>query len=407
MLKSYTELVLHRSRLIQYSKSSVSFRTFSATSSFTDVEGNKRNSKNEDITYSNQNQQENMLEKHRKLIYKLSMSNVHSMGWTDKAVASAVHEADLPLTLSGLMFEQKGSNGDSSLDAALVHRYMENCNMKLRKTLREDPYVNDLDDVDKQIQMQPRLSDIPQRLNFSLRTRLEMLIPYIRSKRWHEAMAIGSLPQNTIQTAHKLEELVDIILADLNTSFGEDTIQKFCYGLLHKTAIGGVYVATELHMLADESTDFADSWIFLNDRISELQSIAGIVSASESNGQLGINGTMLALSAVVGSMGSAALSLGQPLAKGVVSAAAGSLLPTIMTFMQPMQSPMPGSNPSDYQTKPNFNQKSRVYSTNSGQTTPELVHDAINNNDVSCYLLILLLSLINFLSYSYYFSHRW
>ena len=345
-----------------------------------------------DEKISQHSQQQEKLTQHRQLIYELSLSNVHSMGWTDKAIVHAVNEANLPLTLSGLMFDSSSKSSissgsdNTSLDVALVHRFMEQCNLKLRQILRDNSFANGMDKNGEDIEYKQSISDIPERLNSSIRTRLEMLAPYIRSKRWHEAMAIGSLPQNTLQTAHHLEDLVDIILSDLSESFGEDTIQKFCYGFLHKTAIGGVYVATELHMLADESTDFADTWAFLQNRIFELQSIAEIVNSSENNGQLGINGTVLAMSAVMGSMGSAVLSLGQPLAKGVVSVAASGLLPTIMTFMQPQQGPMHGSSPSDYESKSSFNSEigrtSRSFSTSNGQSISDIVRSSIDENNV-------------------------
>jgi len=241
---------------------------------------------------------------------------------------------------------------------------------------------------------------IPERLNFALRTRLEMQAQYVRSKRWHEAMAIGSLPQNSYQTAQRLEELVDIIYNDLTTSFGSDLIQEFayCYGTLHKTAIGSVYVATELHMVADvndnstsSACDFADTWDFLNTRVSELQSIANVINTSNGNSDM-----VVAFSAIVSSMGSAVLSLGQPLVKSAVTAASGSILPAFMALMQKPDQTMSvsGSRITDYDVQgkekhaSNLNSTStsstqirRFSSTSEGGISQE-VETIINENDV-------------------------
>eukprot|EP00536_Pseudo-nitzschia_multiseries_P017376 jgi/Psemu1/314440/fgenesh1_kg.1522_\ len=42
-------------------------------------------------------------------------------------------------------------------------------------------------------------------------------------------------------------------------------------GTAYHTALGAIFVATELHLLTDSSPGYAETWSFLNDRLNELE----------------------------------------------------------------------------------------------------------------------------------------
>ena len=106
---------------------------------------------------------------------------------------------------------------------------------------------------------------------------------------------------------------------------------------------------------------------------------------------------VVAFSAIVSSMGSAVLSLGQPLVKSAVTAASGSILPAFMALMQKPDQTMSvsGSRITDYDVQgkekhaSNLNSTStsstqirRFSSTSEGGISQE-VETMINENDIS------------------------
>jgi hypothetical protein len=50
--------------------------------------------------------------------------------------------------------------------------------------------------------------DIPERIAVAIQARLEYVIPVVQT--WHQGMALGAV-QNSITTAHQLEEIVTLI----------------------------------------------------------------------------------------------------------------------------------------------------------------------------------------------------
>mmetsp|Transcript_11495 Transcript_11495/g.14986 ORF Transcript_11495/g.14986 Transcript_11495/m.14986 type:complete len:458 (-) Transcript_11495:37-1410(-) len=336
---------------------------------------------------------EELLASHRRTIFKLALSNVHSHGWTEDAVMEAVESMNLPLTLSGLVFPIDRKPSGSSLDAALIHSFMQDCNSALRRSLESVPVSAE------EMDSSSISADIQSRLFFALKSRLEMNTPFVKSKRWHEAMAIGSLPHNALPTARHLEEFVNIVMEDLHAKFGKDQFERYCDGYLHRKAIGGVYVATELYLLTDESKDFADTWSFLDSRIKELDSIAKTLNEGVGSGEgISLNESLFAATAVATSLGSGVMSLGQPVAKGIVSAVAEGALPMIMNLLQqPSSSHVPGSHASDYKTvnekktsleknmKAPLNAMQNRTFTSSTSTTPDFVQSTINENRVAIF----------------------
>merc|ERR1712129_56068 len=104
---------------------------------------------------------------------------------------------------------------------------------------------------------------LPLRIERAIRIRLEKVCKLIKSKRWHEAMAIGIL-HNRTSTAQQVDDIVRIIIE--NTDCPK--------GYKERASIGLVYISTELFMLTDESPEFEETWKFLEKNTRQLDYLA-------------------------------------------------------------------------------------------------------------------------------------
>lgn len=174
------------------------------------------------------------LEGTRTAVLAAALKEVHQYGWTEDAFAAAA----LKLKSSSLL------NSASSLSTIgmlttddLIGFCMDQWNIQLKQDLAEEENNND---NNKQSQL-----SVDQLLLKGLRTRLEYLIPYLESNRWHEGMALGIRgPSNALQTQRQLKEMIDIIVHNANIRDRSNNL-----GVGEKMALGVVYVATELHLL--------------------------------------------------------------------------------------------------------------------------------------------------------------
>jgi len=164
-----------------------------------------------------------------------------------------------------------------------------------------------------------------QVIEFAIRTRLEMNTPFVRSKRWHEGMALGAMPLNALETANHLETMVKIIEQAMMRSSPNQSLS-----VLERGAIGAVYITTELHLLSDESEGYRDTWAFLNKRVRELE-----LAAQSNFSAIPSSDMLVAGAAVASSLAGAVISLVAPAAKTGIQAIAGSVVPQMMNFMQP------------------------------------------------------------------------
>lgn len=102
----------------------------------------------------------------------------------------------------------------------------------------------------------------------AIKRRLLCHKPYLRH--WTQAMAIGALPSNSLQTMRCLALFFD----DVCALTGDRSIDLAWYG--KRLAVGSIYTSTELYMLTDRSENFADSWQFLERRIENAVNCASI-----------------------------------------------------------------------------------------------------------------------------------
>jgi ubiquinone biosynthesis protein COQ9 len=104
----------------------------------------------------------------------------------------------------------------------------------------------------------PSMTDV-EKISWALQRRLEYVQELVQNQKWASGMAIGARPDNVWTTRTQLENMINIVVneLDLNCSFVE------------RLSLGTVYVTTELHMLADTSPQYQDTWLFLRQRVQD------------------------------------------------------------------------------------------------------------------------------------------
>jgi ubiquinone biosynthesis protein COQ9 len=206
-----------------------------------------------------------------------AMKQVPVHGWTQDAITAAVLEhPQMSISMSGFFTPLE-----------LVNWFMEDMNQQLRN------------DPDK------ATWSVYQKIQW----RLEQVIPLVQSGHWHQGMALGLQTPET--TRSQLHEFIELVAPPGST-------------IMYQTALGGIFVATELHLLADTSTNYEETWKFLQARLDELE-----------KGQF------------VNLMGD-----GGSLPRAATTAVASSLLEGIASLILPTTlMGVPGTNPADYKPK--------------------------------------------------------
>ncbi len=291
------------------------------------VHNTTTNTHEEDIF--NKDKQHHDLDSTRRDILQAALLQVHEHGWSEDAIAAAVVSQGLPITLTGLV-----NTSD------LISFAMQTANEQFRTEL-EQTYLPQWSNAADGSHTTP----LPDRLVQAIQARLTWILPFVQSRTWHDGMALGAMPYNILTTQAQLRDMIqDLTQAVMK---GERDIS---WGPLEQTAIGAVYVATELHLLTDTSPDYSDSWIFLRDRVSELDMMAhatkttterlgGIFPSSAAGSySMGVEDTLLVASAVVSSLAGAAVSL--TLSSPSSIRAVRTAVDTVATMMPPWLNPI-------------------------------------------------------------------
>lgn len=312
-------------------------------------------------------------EKHKRIILTHALHHVHDDGWTDDAIASGTLDAKLPPSYIGMLGDGLSYHSSSSSlpllgNADLVAFFMEECNATLR---------NNLSDVASEVATSKSVSSMTReeydhqilssRISKALHLRLSMVLPYVKSNRWHEGMAIGALPQNAVRTIQQLDAMATIVLDYATSSVSEMGGDKAMVSKMPtpalRTAIVAAYAAAELHLLSDgKNTTFStiggkpatslrgdeehyrDTWKFLEARSAEVARFivhGGTTLPFSSMSSLPHpTHVITAATAVASSLAGAALSLASPAAAaamaGHVHALPNSLnaLSSAFTFLE-------------------------------------------------------------------------
>mmetsp|Transcript_25912 Transcript_25912/g.60180 ORF Transcript_25912/g.60180 Transcript_25912/m.60180 type:complete len:294 (-) Transcript_25912:61-942(-) len=236
-------------------------------------------------------------------LYTESLKHVEKHGWTQEAIASAVRSAQLPPMMVGRLTPPQ-----------LLERFMRECNQAFSSS---EMVVGD---------------DPAETLERAIRERLSYVVPVLKT--WHQAMALGALPPQSITTARQLKELVEGICQKAGMANGDEKKkQPWLFA-----SVGAIYVATELHLLADTSPNHVETWSFLHERVQEWDRMRQLEIMPATT--LPTRESMVAASAVATSLLGAVASLAQPAVHHVTTTAATAatttVVPSILSFLQPM-----------------------------------------------------------------------
>ncbi|GKY98959.1 hypothetical protein MPSEU_000851700 [Mayamaea pseudoterrestris] len=227
-----------------------------------------------------------------------SLHHVHQHGWTQEAIIQAIMEqrqqrANLSLSMAGLVTPKD-----------LVCHAMDTFHRRLEHDLQgqvTDPSETPSDRMTRAIQL-----------------RLGYQREFMESQTWHQAMALGASPENVMHTQQQLKRLVELIYQYAYSKGSMQQSNQFA-----KLTLGGIYMATELHMLTDTSIDYTDTWTFLKQRIQEWNQAGATLQ--NTLGPLASTDTLYVTSAVASAFASGLASLLLPTAMTASSAFSSSL----------------------------------------------------------------------------------
>ncbi len=212
------------------------------------------------------------MEYHRQIIIRASLEKVHTLGWTQDAIVAAVLELkkheypNYNVSMSGLC-----------TPSDLISCCMEDWNDQLEQYIstKNDEFPSRSNEHSQSDRMQSGFSEeekVKTRLFDAYKFRLSLIIPFLQSRTWHEAMAKG-LVENAVTTHTQVHQVVELLselaaIDEQGNGYEVDIAQRI-NRTGHQALLGSIYVATELHMLTDTSPDYQDSWEFLQARIDD------------------------------------------------------------------------------------------------------------------------------------------
>mmetsp|Transcript_8601 Transcript_8601/g.17872 ORF Transcript_8601/g.17872 Transcript_8601/m.17872 type:complete len:204 (+) Transcript_8601:3-614(+) len=189
-----------------------------------------------------------------------------------------------------------------------------------------------MDDMNEQLRTHDYKNDNVQFK--AIQWRLQQVLPYVESGQWHKGMAMGlSTPLTTQSQLHEFIELV----APPNSSQA------------YHTALGAIFVTTELHLLTDSSLEYQDTWSFLQSKLDELEAHKqqyGDVDPAKFLAQLAANTPVPSLTSLANMTNSIPVVAGLAVAQSLVEGAAS------LVFPQSPVSTTAGTKASDYE-RPN------------------------------------------------------
>lgn len=251
---------------------------------------------------------------------RAALKQVPKHGWTQDAIAvAASQDAKLSISLSGMLSPSE-----------LVSWFMNDMNEQLRKQQEDD---NNEDTSNRQFR--------------AIQWRLQQVLPFVESGQWHKGMAMGlSTPLTTQSQLHEFIELVS----------PDNASQSY------HTALGAIFVATELHLLTDDSPLYADTWSFLQNRLDDLEGHVrdyGDVDPTRFLGQLASSTPAPSLTSLANMTNSIPVVAGLAVAQSLVEGAASLVFPQLSSSlgvpkMKNEPQTMAGTKASDYKSPPPF-----------------------------------------------------
>ncbi|KAK9101572.1 hypothetical protein Scep_025002 [Stephania cephalantha] len=160
------------------------------------------------------------------------------LGWSEAAMVLGAKDVGVSPSIVG-SFQRK--------EAALVEYFMDDCLKRLIELIDSDDELANLLQSDRIAKL--------------VRIRLEMQAPYI--SKWPQALSIQAQPANIPTSFKQRAMLVD----EIWHAAGDQASDIDWYA--KRTALGGIYSATEIYMLTDKSPEFRDTWTFLGHRVKD------------------------------------------------------------------------------------------------------------------------------------------
>ncbi|GAB2291572.1 hypothetical protein Dimus_025826 [Dionaea muscipula] len=171
-------------------------------------------------------------------VLNVALRHVNRLGWTEAAMMAGAREIGVSPSIVG-SFPRK--------EAELVEYFMDDSLQRL------------IDAIDSQVELNSMIPS--ERISKLVKLRLEMQAPYI--SRWPQALSIQALPTNIPTSLKQRAMLVD----EIWHAAGDVTMDIDWY--VKRAVLGGIYSATEVYMLTDNSRDFRDTWAFLDARVRD------------------------------------------------------------------------------------------------------------------------------------------
>ncbi|XP_012257552.1 ubiquinone biosynthesis protein COQ9, mitochondrial [Athalia rosae] len=189
-------------------------------------------------------------------ILSAAMAFVPDLGWSKRAISAGAESIGYPGVIHGMF-----PNGE----ADLVQHFYSTCNQNLAQQLKAEALA--IKEDSSKAKKSPDLY-----VKDALETRLRMLVPY--KKIWPQAMGLMALPPNVPTALANLLTLVD----DICYYAGDRSVDFNWY--TRRVILAGIYKATELYMLQDNSPDHQQTWQFLQRRIEDAAQLHRILSTA-------------------------------------------------------------------------------------------------------------------------------
>ncbi|CAH2244496.1 jg17970 [Pararge aegeria aegeria] len=181
----------------------------------------------------------------KKRILSKALEFVTKSGWSVDSLAQGAEAAGYPGVSHGLF---PNGGGD------LVHYFNVTCNEKLVEEMKSWP------------KEELKESKVPaQQIENAIMTRLLMIEPY--KSTWAKAMAIQTLPNNVPNCLATLLSLVD----DICYHTGDRSVDFNWY--IRRVGLAGIYKASELFYLTDNSQSSSATRSFVKSRIRDAELI--------------------------------------------------------------------------------------------------------------------------------------
>jgi ubiquinone biosynthesis protein COQ9 len=174
-----------------------------------------------------------LLQEQKGYLAQAALKQVPEYGWTQDAITAAVLHNKMPISMSGMLTPSE-----------LVNWLMDDMNQQLKKQQQLDDDENENDDETHTTTLK------------KMKWRLQQVIPLVESGQWQHGMALG-LTSTPLTTQSQLQEFIELVAPPDSST-------------LYKTALGGIFVATELHLLTDTSVEYVETWTFLELRLKDL-----------------------------------------------------------------------------------------------------------------------------------------